>query len=269
MSNRMSLTVAPFLYTIKAHPMSKQATRVKKVGITGAAGNVGTTLIKGLIDNYDLTLFDIKGVRDAGEAHSVTVDFAQKDKLSGIFNGLDALIHLAGNPHPDAPRPLTFRNNFMATSFVFEEARAAGVKKIVFASSNFYHESSIAEALDGTLGKLITLDMPPTPLSLYGESKVFAESIGRYLAYLGTQFVALRIGWTVPQDNPALYGGSYMRAVFCSKRDLVQAFSKALEVETDFLAAFCVSNNTHGVFDLSETKKILGFSPQDNAETYF
>jgi hypothetical protein len=83
------------------------------------------------------------------------------------------------------------------------------------------------------------------------------------------QFVALRIGWTVPQDNPALYGGDYMRAVFCSKRDLVQAFDKALGIETSFMAAFATSNNTHNVFDLAETEKLLGFKPLDNAERYF
>ena len=248
--------------------MAKADSRILKVGITGAGGNVGSTLQKGLSDAYELSVFDMKEIRQpAGKF--VKVDFAEKEKLEGIFDGLDALIHLAGDPRPNAPRQLTMRNNFVAASFAFEEARKAGIKKIVYASSNFYHEGAIGGALQGAPRHLITLDMPPTPLSLYGESKVFGEMLGRHLAHLGMQFVALRIGWTVPQDNPALYGGEYMRAVFCSKRDLVQAFMKALEVETDFMAAFAVSNNTKTVFDLAETKKKLGFNPQDNAEDYF
>jgi nucleoside-diphosphate-sugar epimerase len=182
---------------------------------------------------------------------------------------LDALIHLAGNPHPNAPRAVTYRNNFLATSLIFEEARAAGVKKIVYASSNFYHEAAIQQVLHGQSEGLITLDMPPSPICLYGESKVYGESLGRHLSYLGMQFVALRIGWTVPEDDPSIYGGPYMRAVFCSKRDLVQAFDKALGVQTGFLAAFATSNNTHNVFDLEQTRKTLGFAPQDNAENYF
>ncbi len=157
----------------------------------------------------------------------------------------------------------------MAEDIHFEEARRAGVKKIVYASSNFYHEIAISEALQGTLRQKITLDMPPSPMCLYGESKVFGENLGRHLSYCGMQFVALRIGWTVPQDNPKAYGGNYMRAVFCSKRDLVQAFSKALEVDTNFLAAFAISDNSRAVFDLTETKEKLGFHPQDNAENYF
>jgi len=249
--------------------MDKQLTNIKKVGITGAAGNIGTTLQKGLCERYKLSLFDIRQSSPVCEAAFTKVDFADKTKLKGIFDGLDAIIHLAGNPRPDAPRQATYRNNFEAASYVFEEARTAGVKKIVYASSNFYHEAAIGQILDGTSRQLITLDMPPSPICLYGESKVFGESLGRHMSYFGIKFTALRIGWTVPQDNPAVYGGDYMRAVFCSKRDLVQAFDKALTVNAGFLAAFVTSNNTHNVFDLDQTRKTLGFDPQDDAEKYF
>jgi nucleoside-diphosphate-sugar epimerase len=247
--------------------MSK--TQIKKVGITGAAGNIGSTLQKGLTEKYELSLFDVRQAAPLCKASFKKIDFAEQGQLKGVFNGLDALIHLAGNPSPGAPRHQTFRNNFEAASYVFEEARNAGVKRIVYASSNFYHEQAIAEILQGRARGRITLDMPPSPLSLYGESKVFGESLGRHLAYLGMQFVALRIGWTVPNDSPVPYDGPYMRAVFCSKRDLVQAFDKALGVDASFMAAFVTSDNTDNVFDLAETRKILGFNPQDNSEKYF
>ena len=219
--------------------------------------------------NYKLSLYDIKKVTTTPPHASITLDCADKENLTGAFDGLDALIHLAGNPHPNAPEHLTMRNNFLSTSYCFDEALRAGVKKIVFASSNFYHEGDIARFLNGETQKRITLDRHPSPLSLYGESKVYGENLGRHLSYLRIQFVALRIGWTVPHDNPALVGGSYMRAVFCSKRDLITVFTRAIEVETQFLAAFAVSDNSRGVFDLAQTKKLLGFIPQDNAENYF
>ncbi len=248
--------------------MKNVKTPIQKVGITGASGHIGKVLQKGLSSNFDLTLYDIRESKPLCEAKFVKVDFAKKEKLDGIFDGLDAVIHLAGNPHPNAPREITYRDNFMATSFVFEEARKAGIKKIIYASSNFYHEAAIGEALEGARRPKSTLDMPPSPLCLYGESKVYGESLGRHLSYLGIPFVALRIGWTVPEDTPVFYDNPYMRAVFCSQRDLVQAFQKALEVETTFLAAFAVSDNRRGVFDLNETKEKLGFSPQDNSENY-
>jgi len=241
----------------------------RKIGITGAAGTIGTTLLQGLAPAYDLTLYDLKKITPASPGTCISVDFGEISHLKGLFDGLDAVIHLAGDPRPYAPRQSTLRNNFAATSFVFEEARRAGVKKVVFASSNFYHQGDIAEALRGDSKPLITLCKNPTPCCLYGESKVFGEQLGRHLSHFGIQFVALRIGWTVPEDNPTPYDSAYMRAVFCSRRDLVQAFTRALEVETDFLAAFAVSNNSRAVFDLEETRKRLCFAPLDNAESYF
>ena len=249
--------------------MDKIRNKIEKVGITGASGNIGTTLRNGLAREYELTLYDVVEIKQPYKGKFLKVDFARKEELDGIFNGLDALIHLAGDPRPNAPRQVTLKNNFAATSYVFEEARRAGVKKIIYASSNFYHQGSIMQALQETSEHLITLDMPPTPNSLYADSKIFGENVGRHLSHLGIQFVALRIGWTVPEDDPALYGGDYMRAVFCSQRDLVQAFDKALQLNTDYLAAFAVSDNSRNVFDLTETKEKLGFYPQDNAENYF
>jgi nucleoside-diphosphate-sugar epimerase len=237
----------------------------KKVGITGAAGNIGTTLVKGLADHYELRLFDLQENQAQG---IVRLDCGDRKDLAGRFAGLDVLIHLAGDPRPNAPRQSTLRNNFAATSYTFEEARLAGVRKVVFASSNFYHEGDIGAALHSSSGVLITLDKTPTPQCLYGESKVFGENIGRHLSHFGVQFVALRIGWTVPQDNPSLYDSPYMRAVFCSHRDLVQAFTRAIEVNSDFLVAFAVSANSRGVFDLGATEKHLGFVPVDDALNY-
>ncbi|MBN1913163.1 MAG: NAD(P)-dependent oxidoreductase [Candidatus Omnitrophica bacterium] len=242
---------------------------MKKIGITGAAGNIGTTHTEALRDKYELTLFDLKETRGKGSLKFIKVDLAERNRLNGIFKGLDCLIHLAGNPRPDVPAEVTIKNNFIATSYVFQQALEDNVKKIIFASSNFYHQGSVSEALSSRSKRLITLDMPPTPGCPYAESKVFAETIGRHLSYLGMQFIALRIGWTVPEDDPSLYAGEYMRAVFCSKRDLAQAFLKAIEINTGFLAAYAVSKNTKGVFDLAETRKKLGFDPQDDAEKYF
>ena len=165
--------------------MDKHTAPIKKVGITGSAGNIGSTLQKGLCDKYSLSLYDVRDTKPLVKATFKKVDFAQRSQLDGIFNGLDALIHLAGNPHPDAPRSQTYKNNFEATSYVFEEARKAGVKKIVYASSNFYHEAAISQVLQGASRDRITLDMAPSPISLYGESKVFGESLGRHLVVSG------------------------------------------------------------------------------------
>jgi NAD+ dependent glucose-6-phosphate dehydrogenase len=246
----------------------KERNRIERVGITGAAGNVGTTVVEGLASKYELRLYDRQAASSPG-GKIAALDFSDGERIRGVFDGLDAVVHLAGNPRPNAPRESTFRNNFVAASHVFEEARRADVGKVVFASSNFYHEQAIGDRLRDSSRPPIGLDDPPSPISYYGQSKVFGEYVGLHLSRHGVRFAALRIGWTVPGDDPRPYDGPYMRAMFCSKRDLVQAFDRALEVEEHFVSAFAVSDNGGGVFDLEKTRKVLNFRPRDNADAYF
>ena len=239
-----------------------------KVGITGAAGVLGTVLRKGLRSKYELHSFDVKNIEEGSEDNFKRCDFADENEINGIFDGLDAVLHLAGDPRPDAPVELTKRNNFKTTSLIFEEARKSGVKKIVFASSNFYHQGDIRAALQGRLGRKITLDMMPTPECMYAMSKVYGESLGLHYSNFGIKFAGIRIGWTIREDNPSYYGGIYMASMFCSHRDLVQAFDKAIECDEDFVTAFAISNNDARVFDLAETREKLGFEPLDNSAKY-
>ncbi len=240
---------------------------IEKVGITGAAGNIGSTLIKGLENSYTLSLYDIHSIQS--NRHSTQrVDFAESEELKGLFDGLDALIHLAGNPDPSASYEETYRNNFVATSLLFEEAKRSNIKKIVFASSNFYHQGDIGKVLQGKKRKPIYLEDNPTPLSTYGKSKLFGEQLGENLSHLGISFTALRIGWTIPEDTPRYYDTPYMRAMFCSHRDLVTAFKKALQSSTPFTLGFAISNNSSKIFDLKGTKEQIGFIPEDNSSNY-
>ena len=107
-----------------------------------------------LYDRHAIPSFD-QGISAAA------VDFSDGAGIRGIFDGLDAVIHLSGDPRPNAPRDSTFRNNFVSASHVFEEARRAAVGKIVFASSNFYHEQAIGDLLRDRTRRLIRLDDPP------------------------------------------------------------------------------------------------------------
>ena len=114
----------------------------------------------------------------------------------------------------------------------------------------------------------------PNPDSLYAVSKVFGETLGKYYSERhGLEFISLRIGWLIKEDDPTVMVGKpsedYMRAMFLSHRDCIEAHKRALEVGTKFMLAYAVSNNDRRVFDLSETIETLGFEPQDNAEDWF
>jgi nucleoside-diphosphate-sugar epimerase len=254
-----------------------------KIGITGAAGHIGITLIEGFGDRYELTLFyHRKAIAEAlARGHKVVkADFSSAEESGGAFEGLDAVVHLAADAVTEASWQSVLHNNIIATYNVFEEARRAGVRKIVFASTNHTQHDYAGKTpltLDRfyvpTLG-YIKLNDPPAPDSYYGISKLFGENMGWYYSRrYNIRFVSLRIGSTFPQDDPSIWKGTdredHARAMFLSKRDCVQAFVRALEVNADFLLAYAISNNDRRIFDLTETKERLGFYPQDNAENYF
>ncbi len=254
-----------------------------KVGITGAAGHIGVILAENLPPRYALSLFyhrrEVKPELAAG-FKTVRVNLAQAAELEGKFNGLDTLIHLAADSQTDATWESVLENNIIATYNIFEEARRAGVDKIIFASTNHTQHDYVGKTpltLDrfyaGTMGS-IRLDDPPAPDSYYGISKLFGENLGWYYSRrYGIRFISLRIGSTSPRDDPSIWKGTdredHSRAMFLSQRDCVAAFARALEVDTDFLLAYAISNNDRRCFDLTETRERLGFYPQDNSENYF
>jgi hypothetical protein len=53
-----------------------------------------------------------------------------------------------------------------------------------------------------------------------------------------------------------------------SKRDLVDVTDKALQIDTEYMNAYAVSDNNPAVFDLTETRKNLGYNPKDNAKDW-
>ncbi len=99
------------------------------------------------------------------------------------------------------------------------------------------------------------------------------RQLGRYFStHHGIQFVGLRIGSTGGLDRPTGEqrnpSDSYNMAMFISKRDMIQAVTLALNIETEVLLAYAISNNDSRIFDLTETNEKLGFFPVDNSANY-
>lgn len=244
-----------------------------RVGITGADGNVGTTLRAGLADAYDLQFYTLESV----DFDSTLADLSDATQVKGIFDGLDCVVHLAAQISALAPWEEILPNNIVATQNVFAEAVCTGVKKIVFASTNhtqhgFYMKDLKPHISDPSIRRKYKLTDEPHPDSIYGVSKLFGENLGRYyVTVAGIQFVALKIGWTREDDDHTALDGlpneHHLRALYLSKRDCVEVFRRAIEVETDYLVAYATSDNKqYGIFDLEESKEKLGFHPQDTSD---
>ena len=245
-----------------------------EVGITGAEGRIGTLLRQGLADRYSIHAFTLA----PQEFPSTEADISDLTALTGAFDGLDAVIHLAGDPSPAARWDSVLKNNIVGTYNVLEECRRAGVKKVVFATTNHTQNGDTMghspNTLDLSKHFTIRLNDAPNPTSLYGVSKLTGEQLGRYFSrQSGIQFVGLRIGAIGDVDDPRRAVGGpaedYVRAIFLSRRDCIEVFTRALEVDRDFVLAYAISNNGRRIFDLRETNENIGFYPQDDAEEYF
>jgi len=256
---------------------------IKRVRITGAGGLIGVDLSHGLAEKYELTLFYRKTKPTISlKAKTVQADLSDEKQIKGIFDGLDAIVHLAAAANTQSPWNDVLNNNIIATYNVYEEARRAGVSKIVFASSNHTQhaytmgKTTLSEDLAYVKKHgLVKLNDPPAPDSLYGVSKLFGEDLGWYYSrFYGIKFVCLRIGTAfgvhctelmMKGDKPTQ---DHLKALYLSKRDLIDIFDRALQINTNYLVAYAVSDNEPAVFDLTETREKLGFDPKDNSHTF-
>ncbi|MGW6929672.1 NAD-dependent epimerase/dehydratase family protein [Lentzea sp. NPDC054927] len=114
-----------------------------KVVVTGATGNVGTALLRRLAQEPDVCVHGLSrrppadgppydGVRwtpvDIGKPGAEQV-------LAEVFDGADAVVHLAWLIQPSHDERMLFRTNVAGSERVFEAAAAAGVPHLVHMSS--------------------------------------------------------------------------------------------------------------------------------------
>ena len=198
-------------------PEEGQAPR-RKVLITGAAGHIGRYLLADFAGRYDVRAFD--RVTLDGPWESVTGDLADPAALLRAMRGVDVVVHLAATRQEAPFVEDLVPNNIIGLYNTFEAAREAGVRRIVFASSG----QTVAAY---PKGQRITINDPPRPSSLYGVTKVFGETLGRfYHDRYGLEFVALRIGWFLPPGDERLGHG---RSIWLSPSNAMRLFQAAIE----------------------------------------
>jgi nucleoside-diphosphate-sugar epimerase len=112
-----------------------------KIAVTGGSGKLGRSVVQRLNDEgHEVLNLDRAGERSPGLVLVDLKDYGQVvDALLGIddrHTGFDAVVHLGAIPAPGiVPDVATFHNNMLSTYNVFQAARRAGIKKLVYASS--------------------------------------------------------------------------------------------------------------------------------------
>lgn len=249
----------------------------KRVLVTGMTGRIGGIVRKHLGDRYQLSGLDhmpaegISGLRVA--------DISDFDAIRPAFDGIDTVVHLAADPRVEGSFESNLKNNLIGTYNVFEASRQAGVKRVVFASSQhvtggFYQESPYKDVMelkfdkvDGNL-RLLTPQAPIRPDSLYGASKAYGEALGRYYSdFLGLSVVCLRIGWVMTVDDPVHAVSPMSLSFWLSHRDCAQIIQKSIDAPSDlrFALVYAMSANKWSMWDLEPARRLLGYEPQDDA----
>src|SRR3954447_12503927 len=160
----------------------------KRVVVTGATGNVGTSVVRAL--GADPSVEEIVGVArrmpswQAPKVRWVSRDVA-RDDLSDVFAGADAVIHLAWLIQPSRDGAELERVNVGGSRRVFEACAAAGVPRVV-------HASSIGVYSPGPKDRAVDESWPRegVPSLLYSRHKAQAE---RMLDELEVAYPALRV----------------------------------------------------------------------------
>jgi nucleoside-diphosphate-sugar epimerase len=146
--------------------------------ISGGAGFLGLHLARRLLaDGNDVRTLDVAPLDDAGLERSVQElrgDIRDRDRVRELVTGADVVVHAAAALPIQASRDSIRSVNVAGTENVLQEAREAGVRRVVFISST---------AVYGVPEKHpIEEDDPLVGVGSYGESKIDAEGLCRVAA---------------------------------------------------------------------------------------
>ena len=230
----------------------------KRLLLTGASGGLGRVLRERIKPWADIVrLSDVAELAPAGPGEEVVqCDLADKAAVLALLDGVDAVLHFGGIS-VDAPFEAILQANIVGTANLYEAVHQAGVRRVVFASSNhavgFYPTNTVIDA-----------DQAPRPDSMYGVSKCFGESLSRYYYdRFGIETVCLRIGSCFAEPTDAR-----MLVTYLSYDDLVEALRCALFTpDVGHSILFGMSDNPVKWWDNGRAAH-LGFQPRDSSAPF-
>jgi len=228
-----------------------------RVAVTGGSGKLGRAVVEDLLGHgYEVHVLDLVPPADP-RARYTRVELSDYGQVIGAltgvddrYAGLDAVVHLAALPAPGvAPNAVIFHNNVTASYNVFEAARVAGIRNVVWASS----ETLLGLPLD-TPPIAIPIDEthPPRPESAYSLGKLVDETIAAQFCRWDPRLkmIGLRFSNVMEPADYARFPGFDADARlrkwnlwgYIDARDGAQAVRKALEYPTPGLEIFIIAN---------------------------
>jgi nucleoside-diphosphate-sugar epimerase len=278
---------------------------MKKVLVTGGSGKLGRAVLRDLVEHgYAVLNVDQQPLSEP-ICPSVRIDLSNFGEVaSAILGGIDerggpfdAVVHLAAIPAPGlAANARTLSNNVTSSYNVFEACRLAGVKNVVFASS----ETVLGLPFD-TPPPYAPVDEEyfPRPESAYSLGKLLDETMAAQFCRWDPdlRMVGLRFSNVMyPEDYKAFPGfdsdpqkRKWNLWAYIDARDGAQAVRRAIQADFKGFEAFIIANAdsvmsrsnisllaevfpgvqqkgniaTNGtLLSIEKAKRMLGYSPQ-------
>ncbi|MFD1512831.1 NAD-dependent glucose-6-phosphate dehydrogenase Azf [Halomarina rubra] len=240
-----------------------------RVLLTGAAGRVGTAILGGIGEDHEWRLLDRDPpTGDLADYEYYVADITDEAALQTATEDIDVVLHLAGDPRPEAPWDSVLTNNIDGTHAVYQAAVESGVEKVVFASSNHavgayetdrkphIYRTGSDYRLDGT--------ELPRPKNVYGVSKAAGETLGRYYHDMhGLSVVNIRIGNLTKGHPPIDYERG--QAMWLSYRDCAHLFDRCIRADYGYEIVYGISDNDRKYYSIDRARDVLGYQPQDNS----
>jgi uronate dehydrogenase len=230
-----------------------------KVLVTGSAGTVGRPLCAELQRRgHSVRAFDRAPTPDVADA--IVGDIADAAAVSLATRGVNAVVHLAAQPH-ERPFPELLGPNVVGLYNVMDAARAAGVKRLVLASSMMV-VSGMKEPWKA--GRPARVD-DRVPNNHYALTKIWAEQMGElYARRFGMSIVAVRLGWMVRTPDEARHMLELkIFDCYVSRADGTRALAAAVEApDIGFEIVYVASRGGERVFDMEPARRLLGFEAE-------
>ncbi|GAC1374151.1 MAG: NAD(P)-dependent oxidoreductase [Pseudarthrobacter sp.] len=226
-----------------------------KIAVTGGSGKLGRHVVRRLSDDgHQVLNLDRAGERNPGLAIVDLRNYGQVlDVLLGLddrHDGFDAVVHLGAIPAPGIiPDAATFENNMLSTYNVFQAARRAGIKKVVYASS----ETVLGLPFDVDPPYIpVDEEYPARPESTYSLVKHLEEQMAIQLTRWdpALRITGLRFSNVMdpedyerfPQFDADVTARKWNLWGYIDGRDGAQAVARALEHGKPGFEAFIIAN---------------------------
>ena len=231
--------------------------------VTGGCGFLGSHLVSVLRSRFSVLPFDVRNPE--GDVAFVEGSVTDAGRIDECLEGVGGLVisHMAPRAPGvyESPR-LPFEINVGGTALLLDSAVRRGLKRAVLISS----VAVVQQAM--TAGQFLSMDLPPSPDSIYGLTKALQEEMARYYhSRHGLEIAILRPAYISKGDTLEDKYGVRRPSVnwqFIDPRDIGAAALAAfaledLGCETFYLMA---GPDAEQRADIGHTMTRLGWFPQ-------